>query len=47
MKVSIYLNRRVFVMWPALVAQLDGHLTGDQEVVGLTLSGSATFFHGD
>ena len=32
---------------PAWVAQLDAHPTGDQEVVGSTPSGSATFFHGD
>ena len=31
----------------ASVAQLDEHLTGDQEVVGSTPSGSATFFGGD
>ena len=31
----------------ALVAQLDLGLTGDQEVAGLTLAGSATFFRGD
>ena len=30
-----------------LVAQLDLHPTGDQEVVGLNLAGSATFFRGD
>ena len=30
-----------------LVAQLDVGLTDDQEVAGLTPSGSATFFHGD
>ena len=28
----------------ALVAQLDSHPTGDQEVVGSTPAGSATFF---
>ena len=32
---------------PALVAQLDLHQTGDQEVAGLVPAGSATFFHGD
>ena len=32
---------------PASVAQLDAHLTGDQEVVGLIPAWSATFFHGD
>ena len=30
-----------------LVAQLDGHPTGDQEVVGLTPTGVAIFFRGD
>ena len=34
-------------MGPASVAQLDARQTGDQEVVGLTPAGSATFFHGD
>ena len=29
------------------MAHLDGHPTGDQEVAGLTPSGSATFFRGD
>ena len=29
---------------PALVAQLDAHLTGDQEIAGSTLAGLATFF---
>ena len=29
------------------MTQLDAHLTGDQEVVGLTPAGSATFFRGD
>ena len=29
------------------MALLDAHLTGDQEVVGLTPTRSATFFHGD
>ena len=32
---------------PALVAQLDAHLTGDQEVAGSTPARSATFFRGD
>ena len=32
---------------PALVAQLDVHATGDQDVTGLTPALSATFFHGD
>ena len=32
---------------PALVAQLDAHPTGNQEVAGSTPIGSATFFHGD
>ena len=31
----------------ASVAQLDAHLTADQEVAGLTLAGLATFFHED
>ena len=31
----------------ALVAQLDAHATGDQEVAGLTPAGSAIFFCGD
>ena len=29
------------------VAQLDARPTGDQTVVGSTLAGTATFFHGD
>ena len=29
------------------MAQLDALQTGDQEVVGLTSAGSATFFRGD
>ena len=29
------------------MAQLDAHLSGDQEVVGLTPASSATFFCGD
>ena len=32
---------------PALVAQLDVHPTGDQEVAGPTSAGSATLFRGD
>ena len=32
---------------PALVAQLDVHRTGDQEVAGSTPAKSATFFCGD
>ena len=32
---------------PASVAQLDVHLTGGQDFVGLTPAGLATFFHGD
>ena len=32
---------------PALVAQLDARLTGDQEAVGLTPAELATFFCGD
>ena len=32
---------------PASLAQLDVHLTGDQEVTGLTPAGLATFFCGD
>ena len=31
----------------SMMAQLGGCPTGDQEVVGSTSSGSATFFHGD
>ena len=31
----------------ALVAQLDAHPTGDQEVSGSTSAGLATFFRGD
>ena len=31
----------------ASVAQLDAHLTGDQQVAGLTPILSATFFRGD
>ena len=29
------------------MAQLDARSTGDQEVAGLTLAGSATYFRGD
>ena len=29
------------------MTQLDAHLTGDQEVAGLTHARSATVFHGD
>ena len=29
------------------MAQLDERPTGDQEVAGLTRTGSTTFFHGD
>ena len=32
---------------PALVAHLDAHQTGDQEVAGSTPTESATFFRGD
>ena len=32
---------------PASVAQLDAQLTGNQELVGSTPAGSATFFRGD
>ena len=32
---------------PALVAQFDAHMTGDQEVAGSTPAGLATFFCGD
>ena len=32
---------------PASLAQKDTHLTGDQEVAGLTPAGLAKFFHGD
>ena len=32
---------------PALVAQFDARLTGDQEIVGSTPAGTATFFSGD
>ena len=31
----------------ALMAQLDAHPAGDQEVAGSTLAGSAAFFNGD
>ena len=31
----------------ALVAELDTHSVGDQEDLGLTPAGSATFFRGD
>ena len=34
-------------MQPVSVAQLDARLTGDQEVVGSTPAGLATFFCGD
>ena len=34
-------------IWPALVAQLNTHPPGDQEVSGLIPAASATFFHGD
>ena len=33
--------------WLTLVAQLDAHPTSDQEVVGSTPAGSATYFHRD
>ena len=36
-----------YMYLPALVAQLDAHPTGDQEVAGLTPAGSATFFGGN
>ena len=32
---------------PALVAQLDAHPTGDQDIVGSTLAGLTAFFSGD
>ena len=35
------------MMMLASMAQLDGLLTGDQEVAGLSLNRLATFFHGD
>ena len=34
----------LILLAPASVAQLDVHPAGDQEVVGSTLAGSATFF---
>ena len=37
----------LLLIQPATVAQLDAHLTGDQEVAGKTPAGSATFFRGD
>ena len=37
----------IYMLMPALVAQLDARQTGDQEVVGSTPTGLATFFHGD
>ena len=40
-------DKREFNVNAASVAQLDAHPTGDQEVAGLTPSGSATFFRGD
>ena len=36
-----------FIELPALVAQLDTHLTSDQEVASSTPTGLATFFPGD
>ena len=42
-KMKIY----VVCTLPASVAQLAACLTGDQEVAGLILAGSAAFFHGD
>ena len=36
----------IWVLWVS-VAQLDACPTGDREVAGLTLAGSATFFCGD
>ena len=40
----VKLQKRIL---PALVAQLDARLTGDQEVGGLTPARLATFFRGD
>ena len=37
----------LFLILPASLAQLDAHPSGDQEVVGLTPAGSATFFRRD
>ena len=42
--VSIYI---LIKSTPASVAQLDVCPTGEQEVAGSTLTGSAIFFHGD
>ena len=36
-----------FLRMPASVTQLDARTTGDQEVSGLTFTGSATFFRED
>ena len=41
------LTLKVSQLQPALVAELDAHPTGGQEVVGSTPAGSATFFRGD
>ena len=44
---SIYLKHLISETELALVAQLDARQTGDQEVVGSSPAGSATFFRGD
>ena len=43
---SLVGRNEILIELPALVAQFDAHLTGDQEVVGSTPAGSATFFCG-
>ena len=43
----LYVGEKYLMLLPALVAQLDARLTGDQEVAGSTSARSATFFHGD
>ena len=47
MSLSICKMHRFRVISPALVAQLNARLTGDQEVAGTILAGSAAFFHRD
>ena len=44
---SISVSSSLIVLLLAWVAQLDARMTEDQEVVGSTPTGSATFFHGD
>ena len=41
------LHQDIAIDMQALVAQLDVHPTGDQEIAGLTPAMSLTFFYGD